>query len=56
MTQSSVGYFVLVRGFLQFGVLAALIYVLLNVLMAGPSLSSVQASSSVCQSGSSGVR
>lgn len=24
MTQSSVGYFVLVRGFLQFGVLAAL--------------------------------
>lgn len=30
------------RGFLQFGILAAAIYVLLNVLMDGPSLSSVR--------------
>lgn len=42
MTKSSVAYFVLVRGFLQFGILAAVIYVLLNVLMDGTSLSTVR--------------
>lgn len=38
----SVAYFVLVRGFLQFGILAAVIYVLLNILMDGTSLGSVR--------------
>jgi len=42
MTKSSVAYFVLVRGLLQFGILAAVIYVLLNVLMDGTSLSTVR--------------
>ena len=42
MTKSSLAYFVLVRGFLQFGILASVIYVLLNVLMDGPSLSTVR--------------
>lgn len=42
MAKSSVAYFVLVRGFLQFGILAAAVYVLLNVLMNGSSLSTVQ--------------
>lgn len=46
MTQSSVAYFVLVRGFLGFGVLVALIYMLLNVLMDGASLSRVRSESS----------
>jgi hypothetical protein len=42
MTKSSVAYFVLVRGLLQFGISAAVIYVVLNVLMDGTSLSTVR--------------
>jgi hypothetical protein len=42
MAKSSVAYFVLVRGLLQFGILAAVVYVLLNVLMNGSSLSTVR--------------
>lgn len=42
MTKSSLAYYVLVRGFLQFGVLAAAVYVFLNVLMDGPSLATLQ--------------
>jgi len=42
MTKSSLAHFVLVRGCLQFGVLAAVIYVLLNILMDGTSLSGVR--------------
>jgi hypothetical protein len=42
MTKSSVAYFVLVRGLLQFGVLAAVIYLLLNALMGGASFATVQ--------------
>jgi Ni/Fe-hydrogenase subunit HybB-like protein len=42
MTKASLSYFVLVRGLLQFGILAAVVYVLLNVLMNGSSLSTVK--------------
>ena len=42
MTKSSIGYFLLVRGLLQFGVLAALIYLLLTILMDGASLGTVR--------------
>lgn len=42
MTKASLSYFVLVRGFLQFGILAAVIYVLLNILMDGTSLSTIR--------------
>jgi len=39
MTQPSIAYFIFVRGMLQFGFLAAAIYVLLNVAMDGTFLS-----------------
>jgi len=42
MTKASLSYFVLVRGFLQFGILAAGIYVLLSVFTEGTSLSAVR--------------
>lgn len=42
MTKTSLTYFVLVRGLFQFGVLAAALYVLLNVLMDGPSLATLR--------------
>ena len=42
MTKPSLAYFVLVRGLLQFGVLAAVIYLLLTILMEGASLGSIR--------------
>ena len=42
MPRSSLTYFVLVRGFLQFGILAAVVYVLLNLFVEGSSLSTVR--------------